>query len=385
MTGHSPSGGEAQRRSRPIRVLYYYGSSHIDSGSPKALLGLVDLLDRTRVTPLFLATGEGPLVDALAGRGVEIIRARKPQPLAYRRPVRTARSIVSFARLLAKHRVDILHVNELGWNLDLVLAAPFARVPVILHMHLPEGIAAQNLHRFIARRVLVVSEAQKDAIAHFDRIRAKTEVLYNPVDLTWAAGGRSIRETLGLPEDAIVVGTLAQLREGKGIDILLDVARELIPRHPRLVFLVAGRLGHGEEEFGRAAIAAAEAPEFQRRFRFLGSRQDIPDLLATFDLFVLPTRAETFGIAVVEAMAAGVPVITSRVGGIPEIVCTSVLGSVVDTVEVAPFVRAIEEMVTLPDLGRGVGARGRASLDGRLDRVSLSGRLHQIYDRLLLE
>jgi glycosyltransferase involved in cell wall biosynthesis len=372
----------ARPRAGPLRVLYYYGSQHIDSGSPKALIGLIDLLDRTRVAPLFLASGEGPLVEVLQRRGVEIIRGPKARPVSYHHPIDGLARARRYARLLAAHDVDLLHVNEFGWNLDLVLAAPLRRIPVILQMHLPDSIARQNLHRFVARRVLLVSEAQKEAVRHFDRIREKTDVMYNAVDLARFAGGKSLRAELQLGPEDIVVGSLAQLRHGKGIDVLLGVARALLPRHPRLVFLVAGRLGHGEEEFGRAMMAEATAPEFGGRFRFLGSRDDVPDLLATFDVFVLATRAETFGIAVVEAMAAGVPVIASRVGAIPEIIPSSEIGRVVDTVDVPAFTRAIEAMITLPDLGRGIGARGKESLIGRFDGPSLSARLHDIYDRV---
>jgi glycosyltransferase involved in cell wall biosynthesis len=154
----------------------------------------------------------------------------------------------------------------------------------------------------------------------------------------------------------------------------------LLQKYPRLVFLVAGKLGHGEEEFGRRMIAEAESPELAGRFRFLGSRDDVPDLLATFDVFILPTRAETFGIAVVEAMAAGLPVIASRVGAIPEIISSSDVGRIVDVVDIPSFSNAVENVITLPDRGRAMGERGRASLYGRFDPSSLSKNLHAIYD-----
>ena len=365
-----------------MRVLYYYDGQHIDSGSPKALLGLVDVLDRERVVPMFLATGEGPLIDALEQRDVEIIRGPKVKKVSHRHPICGLAGMATFARLLSSNRVDLLHVNEFGWNLDLVLGAPLARVPVVLHMHLPGSIDRQNLHRFVARRVLLVSHAHEHAIAHFERISSKAEVMYNAVDLERFAHGRGIRTELGLTADDIVVGSLAQLRHGKGIDVLLGVARELLPRYPRLVFLVAGRLGHGEEAFGRAMMEEAQSPALLGRFKFLGSRQDVPELLASFDVFVLPTRAETFGIAVVEAMAAGVPVIASRVGAIPEIISSAAVGRVVDEVDVKSFAAVLEEIVLLGDRGRGIGEAGRHSLTGRFDASSLSVKLHSIYENV---
>lgn len=204
-------------------------------------------------------------------------------------------------------------------------------------------------------------------------------MLYNPVDLAHYASGRSLRRDLGLRDSDVVIGTVAQLRHGKGIDVLLDAARRLLPRHPELVFLVAGRAGNGEEAYARDMRAAAEAPELAGRVRFLGSRTDIPNLLATFDAFVLPTRTETFGIVIVEAMAAGVPVIASRVGAIPEIIDSPAAGCIVNDVEGAAFAEAIERVIALPDRGRTIGARGRASLVGRFDHATLAAELHRIY------
>jgi glycosyltransferase involved in cell wall biosynthesis len=376
-----PPGALTTLRS-PLRVLYYFAGTHTDSGSPKALLGMIDVLDRSRVTPLFLTSGDGPLIEALEERGVEIVRAQQPEVVSPKHPFVALRNIRRFARLLSEHRIDLLHVNEFGWNMDLVLAGPLARVPVVLHMHLPDTIEKRNLHRFVADRVLLVSEDQKSTVANFDLIAPKTRILYNAVDLDAFARGRSLRSELGLAADDIVVGSLAQLRHGKGIDILLAVARELLPTYPQLVFLVAGRLGHGEEEFGHRMKAEAESPEFNGRFRFLGSRDDVPDLLATFDVFILPTRAETFGIAVVEAMAAGIPVIASRVGAIPEIIPSPELGCVVDPIDGTAFARAVESIITLPDRGRAIGERGRASLFGRFDKRSLGARLLEIYDEI---
>jgi glycosyltransferase involved in cell wall biosynthesis len=374
---------ENPRRARPSRVLYYFASHHIDTGSPKALLGLIQILDRHRVTPLFLASAAGPLIAELERRHVHVVLGPKPATASPRHPIRSLSAIARFARFLSANSVDLVHINELGWNLDLVFAAVLKRIPVVLHVHLPEAIAWQNLHRFAASRILLVSEAHKQAIRHFERISGKTDVMYNSVDLDLFAKGQDIRAQFGLTSDDIIVGTLAQLRRGKAIDVLLGAARALLPRYPRLVFLVAGRIGHGEEDYGKALMAEAESPEFRGRFRFLGSRQDVPDLLATYDLFVLPTRAETFGIAVVEAMAAGVPVVSSRIGAITEIVSSQEIGRVVDTIDAPSFAAAIEELIAMPDRGRSVGARGRESLIGRFDAASLSRRIHGIYDRLL--
>src|SRR5207247_1656821 len=152
-------------------------------------------------------------------------------------------------------------------------------------------------------------------LAHFERIRHKCAVLNNPADLAACSRGRSIRPALGLAHDHLVVGTVAQVCRRKGIDLLLDVARILLPEFPRLVFVIAGPVGHQEDAFAERMMQLAQDPAFDGRVRFLGPRGDVPDVLASTDVFFLPTRAEGFPVAVLEAMAAGLPVVASDVGG----------------------------------------------------------------------
>jgi len=363
------------------RLLFYYGSQQFDTGSPRALVSQIDLLDRKRFTPLFLATGEGPLLNALERSGVEIVRG----PVAtvdWRRPVALWRAIRRQMALLRSHRINLVHVNEMGWNFDLVLAAWLCRIPVLLQLHLPGGVDWQNLHWFAARRVLLVSAAQRAAIHHFERIRAPYEVLHSPVDLEFYGGGHDIRPALGLGADDIVVCVIAQLRHGKGIDLALDAARRLAPSYPRLRFLMVGPPGHGEEEFGRRMMSEAERPPLDGVVRFVGSREDIPDVLASSDVALLPTRAETFGRAVAEAMAAGVPVVVSRLASIEEIVTSPDLGILVAPLTGEAFAAAIRAVLERPDRGRELGARGRASLVGRLDRETIARQLNRIYGEL---
>lgn len=359
-------------------MLYFYSSLQCDTGSPQALLGLIDALDRHRYEPLFWATGEGPLVAALHDRGVQIVRGAVGD-VSFRRPLAGIRRVARQAAELRRLRVDLLHVNEFGHNLDLVLGAAIARIPVILHVHNPLHVGARNLHRFIARKVLLVSASHAGAVQHFERIRDRCVVLHNPVDLGKFRRGRSIRAALGFDEADLIVGTVAQLTPNKGIDTLLEAARLLLPRWPRLHVVVVGRAGTGHEEFGRSLVARASEPPFAGRIHFLGSRSDVPDLLASFDVFCLPTLTETFGIVVIEAMAAGVPVVVSHVGGIPEIVASPKLGYTLPPDRPEAFADAIDQLLARPDRARAMGLRGQASLLDRFDHDAYARRLDEVY------
>lgn len=365
------------------RILYFYSSHQFDTGSPKALIGMIDALDRSRHTPLFLASADsdGALLQELGARGVEIIRGTVTEA-SYRHPLRSAAAVLRSAALLRRSRADVLHVNEFGWNLDIVLAAPLAGVPAILHVHNPLDVEAKNLVRFAASRVVFVSEAHRRATGHLHRLGNRSTVLHNAVDIEEFGGGRAIRGALRLAPSDVVVASVCQLTPNKAIDVILDVARELIPRWPGLQFVIAGRAGLGHEQFADAMIRAAAEPPLAGRVHFLGSRSDVPDILASSDIFFLPTRYETFGLVVAEAMAASLPVVTTRVGGIPEIIRNEGEGVVLETDDVPGFASAIEKLIADPVARASRGRAGRASLEGRFDRETFSRSLESLYATL---
>jgi glycosyltransferase involved in cell wall biosynthesis len=129
-------------------------------------------------------------------------------------------------------------------------------------------------------------------------------------------------------------------------------------------------------------IRAASDPALAGRVRFLGSRNDIPDILASSDIFFLPSRYETFGLVVAEAMAASLPVVTTRVGGIPEIIRSDREGIVLEVDDVRGFTGAIDSLLADPATRVALGRAGRQSLEGRFDRATYARALEALYSSL---
>jgi glycosyltransferase involved in cell wall biosynthesis len=361
-----------------MRILFFYSWQHFTTGSPKMLATTVELVDRTRHEPFFLATAEGPLVTALAERGAGILR-RPVQEVEAGRPWRASGSVVRAARWLKEHRIDLLHVNEFGWNQDIVLGAWLARLPVVLHVHTKLRIQPRNLNRFAAWRVLFVSEAHRQETLGLELVERKARVLHNAIDVERYAGGRELRTELGLAPTDTVITTVCQLSARKAVDVFIDVAAQLLREHPSLVFLVVGPVGRGEEAYAEQQLARASDPSLGGRIGFLGPRQDIPDILKSSDIFFLPSRHETYGLVVAEAMAASLPVVASNVGGIPEIVSSTTYGSLAPVDDREGFAAALRLFIDSPDRRRIVGDAARRSLDGRFDRATYARALASLY------
>lgn len=167
--------------------------------------------------------------------------------------------------------------------------------------------------------VVAVSDAVQRAIASADAaLGARAEVLRNGTDLTAFEAVRGMRdaarEVLGYRRGTFVVGAVARLEARKGLDLLLEAASAALPRMPGLELLI---VGDGPERLRLTQLARERG--LYTRARFVGEQSDVRPYLAAFDLFAAPSRSEGLGLALVEALAAGVPVAGSPAGGIPEV------------------------------------------------------------------
>jgi len=242
------------------------------------------------------------------------------------------RSLARLIQLVRRGRFDVVHTHCRNADLHGGLAAKSCGVPLVVHLRglLVDGGGAtggglvDRFHRaFVARaadRIVAVSEAVRRRALSLLRVPPERVVtVRNGVDLDRFAAPREpartrLREQLRIPENAPLLLAIGTLGRCKGQDVLLR-ALALLPESVHAL-LVGGADGHAREELERLVRSLGVGP----RVRFLGPRDDVPELLATSDLLVQPSRWEGFGRAVAEAMAAGVAVVASDVDGLREIV-----------------------------------------------------------------
>ncbi len=320
-------------------------------------------------------------MDALRSRGVEILEG-DVGAMSLRHPWASLTAARRQRRWLMQHRIDIVHMNEAGWNEDLVAGARLAGIPVVISVHNPVSVQRRNLNFRLAQRIVFVSAAQRDGTGHLERIRDRAAVIHNVVDIDRFASGRSLRAELGIEASDPVICMVGQISHRKGVDVLLDAIALLLPRFPRLVALIAGPDAKHEQEYVSAIRARAKESGFVRHVRLLGSRTDIPDILATSDVFAHPVRAEPFGLVIVEAMAAQRPVVASRVGGIPEIVRSGEDGTLVPVDDPGSLAAGIARLLEQPDRGRAAGRAGQESARRRFGTAAIGPQWMSLYREL---
>ena len=347
------------------------------------LLNLVGALDRARFEPVFLATDTGSLVDEMRAIGVEVVNGTA-EVCSLSAPIKLAQRSFAAARRLKAWDIDLVHVNTWPWNMDIALGAFLARLPVVVHTHNFITVHRANLTRFVADKVLFVSEYHRKATQRLDLICKKSEVMHNFIDFAHYGSGRDIRRELGLSPQDFVVVTVAQLSAHKGIQTVVDTARLCIAADSRMRFLIVGADNADEPAYAREVRRSVETSGLSPYVRFTGARSDVPDILASADVLFHPTLRESFGLVIVEAMAAGKPVVASTAGGIPEIMGAIGGGGVLVTNPTAEaFASALMQFCGAPDRCKTIGADGRERARQHFSREAVVPKLERIYDELL--
>lgn len=219
--------------------------------------------------------------------------------------------------------------------------------------------------------VSVCDAARQRFVAHGVMTAAKAVVVRNGIDLgrftpRSREAGAALREALGLPGHAVVFGTVGRLNEAKQQHRLLRALRSLVDGGANVALVIAG-----DGELRAALEAETDRLGLRPQVRLLGARNDVPDLLAGMDVFVLPSRTEGYSLALVEASAAGLPIIATAVGGNAEIVQDGSTGMIVPPGDDDALVRAMGELAG--DAARreqlGAQARAWALREGSLDAM----------------
>lgn len=289
------------------------------------------------------------------------------------------------ARVLRTAGLAHLHTGRAAWLGS--LAANRSGCPVVVTRRMDRkvkrGFRTWYAYRKTARAVVAISPAVRQCLIDGGVPDDRIAVIWEALDdarIRPTKDRATMRRELELPDDSFALLVLAVLTRRKGVDVLLRALHRLAdtPGFARIQLLVGG---DGEELESLKALSRELA--LDAHVRFLGRRKDAGDLLGACDAFVLPSRAEGLGVAALEALGAGRPVIASRVGGLGEMVVDGECGLLVPSEDEAMLAAAIAKLEADRALARRLGAGGPVRLDQGFRLSQLVERHLELYRRAL--
>jgi glycosyltransferase involved in cell wall biosynthesis len=263
-----------------------------------------------------------------------------------------------------------------------VVAARLSGVPYVQHVRNPVKNADRNFAFRLAARIVANSHHTASSLLQDPRFASKTVTVYNAVDLSRYDARDNRREEL-TAEGRPVIGFVGHIVPNKGTMTVIDAMPQVLARIPDALLVIVGCAPEGEEEYERQCRARVAQLGLERHVRFTGYRRDVPALMRSFDVFVLPTRVETFGKVVIEAMAAGCPVVVSAVGGVPEVVSSPDLGTLMPPDDSAATAAGILDFLSDPARARRVGENGRMHVRAHFGLDGMVDTLQELYESVL--
>lgn len=365
-------------RRPPLRVMFLTTSMPV-GGAETLLVNLVRRLDRARFAPEVVCLKEaGPLG--------EMLSAELPVYSDLLAGKFDLRVLPRLWRLMNSPPADAVITvgagDKMFWGR---IAARLAGVPVVasaLHSTgWPDGIG--KLNRLLTPwtdAFIGVADAHARHLVENEGFPAKkVHAIYNGVDCDRFApqNAAPIRAALGVAADAPVVGILAALRPEKNHELFLSGAQRIHAELPKAKFLVIGdgpRRAELETLADKLGIASA--------VHFLGSRQDVPELLAACDLVALTSHNEASPVSILEALSVGCPVVASNVGSVHETVVDGETGRLFPAGDLDAFAAASIELLSNEPTRRSLGAAGRERVQQRWSLAAMVAGYEQLIERI---
>lgn len=297
-------------------------------------------------------------------------------------------SIVSQAyEIYRSERCTIIQTHGYKTHLIGYILSRLYKVPWIAWAHgrTRENWRVRLYHAFDKFTLAKADLAVAVSPALFEEVSARrqgkrTELLLNAIDseeLVREQGGAVLRENLGIPAEAILIGNFARLSPEKGQRILLQALRDVRQLHPSVRLII---VGHGPE---RVALEAyARELGLSECVHFLGYQKLTADHFEALDLFVLPSLFEGLANVMLEAMSMGVPVLASDVGAAREVIINGETGWIVPPGNVKTLAERMSAVLLQREELRAIGARGKESLYPKFSAASRAERIARLYENL---
>ena len=373
------------------RVLLTYLSQPALKHGFEHLVVLTDVADPHSNSP------ETFLVKLLEEQGVEVVGLGLPESSNLLTRARSLRKIIK------DNKINLVHTHLLWANIAGRIAGRWSGVPVLSTFHNsdydPQVIASvrapawkqdliRRLDGFTARNLLVKSIAVSQYVAQHIELKLginpnDIEVVYNPIDMrqvqTNGTDSRSkIFQEMELSDQSKLIVSVGRVTDQKGVIELIEAFAKIAQSNALVHLAVIGNTVSDRVYFNKV-MERIEFHGIQERAHLIGPRYDVAAWLASADLFVFPSKYEGMGIALAEAMAAGVACVASDVGPIPELINSGQTGVLYTLNDIDALAHAIKRLLTDNELRKNLGENGQKSILEKFDPLNKSQEMADLY------
>lgn len=340
-------------------------------GGETTLYDLLTSLDPERFKPHLVLPAEGPLSKKLVEKNVPVYTF--PFPRGFFRgypPGWSWRAFFKMLRLAQTLPAHLIHVNDSYLCLYAGLLGKLLKVPVLLSSHGwwdVHFLHQELMHRLFGYPLLAVSEAVRQSLLKRGWLKKdRVHRVYLGVDTDRFKPGdkESAKRKLGLPPKETTLTISARFIPRKGHDAFFEAAKIILSRQSNIRLLVVGdaifeSFEENKETKQQILNLVEKDPALKSKTLFLGFREDMPEILAATDILISAAWFETFGVAIAEAMASGVPVVSTDVGGPAELVEEGKTGYLVPPKRPDLITDRTLKLIFSPSLREEMGSRGR--------------------------
>lgn len=363
----------------------------IETGGPgggeQVFLYIARNIDREQFNPSVILFKKGWLYDQLSQDNIKttIISSRQSWDLSF---------LYRLIRSCRQQKIDIIHSHFTGTNLYACLVGAILRIPVVTTFHneliLPWWSCRHSklkhflIRNLASRTVLVAEFMKKDYINIAKYPPEKLLTIYNGIEL----GSKEVdfnistlRKDLGIQDNELVVGHVANLRPPKGHRYLIEAAGRICKDSPKVKFLLIGEEGDGKIK--REIEELITKFGLHENIKLLGFRDDVQKLLYLIDVFVLSSTSEGLPLSVVEAMAASKPVVATSIGGLPEIIIPNQSGYLVEPGNSFTLAEKLSILLRSKDLREQMGKMGRKTVEEKFSLETMIDNYQNLYKQIL--
>lgn len=301
-------------------------------------------------------------------------------------------AVFKLRALLDKYDIDILHCHDYKANFIGLLASKSKEVKLVTTLHgwLRAG-ARERFYEYADsfliknfNQIIAISEDIKKSVSKSSILQKKTIVIHNAVDTDYfkekIAVDINYKKKLKIEKNVNIIGTVGRLSAEKGQSYLIEAAKEVIDAYPDTVFLIAG-----EGLLKKPLASMVSSIGLQNHIIFTGliPQNEMRKTYSLFDIFVLPSLREGFGLALIEAMAMGIPVTATNVGGIPEIIEDGKTGYLVPPADANAISKAVIALLSDKAKAESMAKAGQNFVREEASIHKFISRIEEVYRKLI--